>query len=78
MNTTPKNETARKTYKAYASINADERVRAGMSVILYVSSGAAEEVGDGHGRAAEETGDAHGHADEETVTEETVETAVTP
>ena len=37
MNTTPKNETDRKTYKAYASINADERVRAGMTVILYVS-----------------------------------------
>jgi len=78
VNTTPKNETDRKTYKAYASINADERVRAGMSVILYVSSGAAAETADAHGQAAEETGEAHGHADDETVTEETVETAVTP
>ena len=78
VNTTPKNETDRKTYKAYASINADERVRAGMSVILYVSSGAAAETADAHGQAAEETGEAHGHADDETVMEETVETAVTP
>lgn len=31
-----KTETDRKTFKAYATINADERIRSGMTVILYV------------------------------------------
>ncbi len=41
INTETKEATDRKTYKAYASIDADDRIRAGMSVILSVE--AAEE-----------------------------------
>ena len=47
VNTEQKTETDRKTYKAYATINADERIRAGMSVILYVE-GAKEPAAEGH------------------------------
>ena len=36
MNTVSDKETDKKTYKAYASIRADERIRAGMTVILNV------------------------------------------
>ena len=73
VNTEQKNETDRKTYRAYASINADERIRAGMSVILYVEgaeeaetghpSGTSDEAEDGH-PSANQDGDAAGHPGE--------------
>ena len=73
VNTEQKNETDRKTYRAYASINADERIRAGMSVILYVEgaeeaeaghpSGTSDETEDGH-PSANQVGDAAGHPGE--------------
>ena len=38
INTEQKEESARKTYAAYATINADERIRVGMSVIINVEA----------------------------------------
>ena len=45
INSEQKSETDRKTYKAYASIDADERIRAGMSVILYMDGAEEPETG---------------------------------
>ena len=50
--TEPKTDSDRKTYTVYSSINADERIRAGMTVILYVEGAdIAEETGHGTGMA---------------------------
>ena len=43
INTEVKNETDRKTYRAYASIQADERIRAGMTVVLKIGEKETEE-----------------------------------
>ena len=59
INTETKEATDRKTYKAYASIDADERVRAGMTVIVNVdSTEAADHAPEaGHGEAPDAESD---------------------
>ncbi len=63
VNTEQKAETDKKTYKAYASVNADERIRLGMSVILYVEG--AEPAEADHPTAEEPAEESHPAAAEE-------------